>query len=128
MRILAIERPVEGIGDERSTLELAAAEARRAWELHQAGTIRELWFRADRAAAVLALECEDLTAAEEALATLPFVTAGLIRFEVLPLRAYPLCAAVRVAGVTARSRQGSSGAPGPGAERATIPVRRRVRS
>jgi muconolactone delta-isomerase len=89
MRILAIERPVDGIGDDRFTPELAATEARRAWELHQAGTIRELWFRADQATAVLALECEDMAAAEEALATLPLVAAGLIRFEVLPLRAYP---------------------------------------
>jgi muconolactone delta-isomerase len=89
MRILTIERPVEGVPDSAFTPELGAAEARRAWELHQAGLIRELYFRADESAAVLVLECADLAEAERALATLPMVAAGLIRFEVLPLRAYP---------------------------------------
>ena len=38
---------------------------------------------------MLALECEDLDSAKAALASLPLVAAGLIEFEVLPLRAYP---------------------------------------
>ena len=59
MRILAIERPVRGVADLSFTPELAAAEARRAWELWQAGTIRELYFRADETSAVLMLECKD---------------------------------------------------------------------
>lgn len=89
MRILAIEKPVPGVGEAAFTPELAAAEARRAWELHQAGTIRDLYFRADESSAVLVLECEDVASARAALASLPLVAAGLIEFEVLPLRAYP---------------------------------------
>ena len=89
MRILAIERPVRGAADVSFTPELAAAEARRAWELWQAGTIRELYFRADETSAVLMLECKDASAAWKALSSLPLVAAGLIEFEVLPLRAYP---------------------------------------
>jgi muconolactone delta-isomerase len=89
MRVLAIERPVEGVTGERFTPELAAAEARQAWELHQAGTVRELFFRADEASAVLLLECGDVGEAQRILATLPLVAAGLIRFELIPLRAYP---------------------------------------
>jgi muconolactone delta-isomerase len=89
MRILAIERPVDGVTDDDFTPELGAAEARRAWDLQQAGVIRELYFRADESAAVLVLECTDAAEAEGALATLPMVAAGLIRFEVVPLRAYP---------------------------------------
>jgi muconolactone delta-isomerase len=89
MRILSIERPVPGVEAEQVTTEIAAAEARRAWDLHQAGTIRELYFRSDQPTAVLVLECPDLAAAVAALTSLPMVAAGLIDFEVLPLRAYP---------------------------------------
>ena len=35
------------------------------------------------------LECESLDAAQQALATLPLVQNGLIRFELIPLRPYP---------------------------------------
>jgi muconolactone delta-isomerase len=66
-----------------------AAEARRTWELQQAGIVRELYFRADNPAAVLVLECADLDEAGRALASLPLVEAGLIQFDVIPLRAYP---------------------------------------
>jgi muconolactone delta-isomerase len=89
MRILAIERPVAGVSGDRFTAELSAAEARRAWDLHQAGTIRELYFRADEPAAVLVLESADADEARRTLATLPLVAAGLIEFEVMALRAYP---------------------------------------
>jgi muconolactone delta-isomerase len=89
MRILAIERPIPGVAADRFTPELSAGEARRAWELHQAGSIRELSFRADEPAAVLVLECAGVDEAREILATLPLLAAGLIDFEVIPLRAYP---------------------------------------
>jgi muconolactone delta-isomerase len=89
MRILAIERPVPGVADDRFTPDVSVAEARRAWELHQAGSIRELFFRADESAAVLTLECDDVGEARRMLATLPLVAAGLIDFELIPLRAYP---------------------------------------
>lgn len=89
MRILAIERPIPGVEDAQFTPELATAESRRAWELYQAGTIRDLYFRADELSAVLVLECQDVAAALNALASLPLVATGLIQFEVLPLRAYP---------------------------------------
>jgi hypothetical protein len=69
MRILAIERTVEGVTEARFTPELAAAEAQRAWELQQAGTIRDLYFRADESSAVLMLECEDAAAARAVLAS-----------------------------------------------------------
>jgi hypothetical protein len=61
----------------------------RAWELYQAGVIRELYFRTDEPSAVLVLECADVDEARSVLATLPLVNAGLIDFELIPLRAYP---------------------------------------
>ena len=88
MKILAIEHETPGLTEDDFAPHLAA-EAWRAWDLHQEGVIRELYFRADRAEAVLVLECEDVAAAEAALATLPLVRAGLIAFELIPLRAYP---------------------------------------
>jgi muconolactone delta-isomerase len=89
MRIVAIERPMPGATEAQFTPEMSAAEARQAWTLHQAGVIRELYFHADEATAVLVMECADAAEALAALATLPMVAAGLIQFEVLPLRAYP---------------------------------------
>lgn len=88
MKIIALEH--EQPGALAAAFErLGEAEARRAWELNQQGIIRELYFRADRTDAVLILECDSLDEAQAYLATLPFVAAGLIHFELIPLRAYP---------------------------------------
>ena len=89
MKILALECDVPGITDDRFTDEILREEAARAWELHQAGVIRELYFRADRQAAVLVLECDSAEAARSMLGTLPLVREGLIEFDVIPLAAYP---------------------------------------
>ncbi len=64
------------------------AEARRAWDLVQAGVIREISFRTDRRDVVIVLEAVDEAAACEALGTLPFARAGAIAFEVFGLRPY----------------------------------------
>jgi hypothetical protein len=88
MKILAIEQDVTGVAAE-AFQPLLRAEARRVWELHQAGLIRELYFRADRSEAVLVLECAGTAEAGQALDSLPLVAAGLITFELIPLRAYP---------------------------------------
>ena len=87
MKILALETGVPGVTEERFTPHLAA-EATRAWELHQSGVIRELYFRADRDEAVLVLECLSLEEARGMLATLPLVREGLIGFDLVQLRAY----------------------------------------
>ena len=88
LKILAIEQEVPST-TAADFAPLLQAEAARAWELHQAGIIRELYFRADRPEAILILECADVAEAGQVLQTLPLVAAGLIRFEVIPLRAYP---------------------------------------
>ncbi len=88
MKILALEREVPGATDEQFAPHLEA-EAARAWALHQSGVVRELYFRADRDEAALVLECASVEEARGALATLPLVRAGLIEFELIPLRAYP---------------------------------------
>jgi muconolactone delta-isomerase len=88
MKILAIEHELPGAEPE-AFRELGRAEAARAWDLHQQGVLREMYFRADREEAVLVLECAGVQAAREVLSTLPFVERGLIEFEFIPLRAYP---------------------------------------
>lgn len=88
MKILALEHELPGVSDEQFQ-QLAKAEAQRAWELYQAGVMREIYFRADRSEAVLVLECTTTAEALAVLATLPFVREGLITFELIPLMAYP---------------------------------------
>jgi muconolactone delta-isomerase len=89
MKILAIEHDPPEVTDDQFTEPLLMAEARRAWELQQAGVIRELYFRADRSEAVLILECADVDEARSILGTLPLVREKLIGFELIALVAYP---------------------------------------
>ena len=88
MKILAIEKDVPGVG-EAAFEEHLPAEARAAFALQQSGVLREIYFRADRDDAVLILECADVDEARRTLATLPLVRAGLITFDLIPLKAYP---------------------------------------
>jgi muconolactone delta-isomerase len=89
MKILAIEKEVPGVADERFTEEILKAEARKAWELSESGVLRELYFSADKHEAVLVLECGSADEARRQLGELPLVRAGLIGFQVIPLVAYP---------------------------------------
>jgi muconolactone delta-isomerase len=89
MRLIALGKEVLGISDSQFTDELLRKEAARAWELHQAGVIRELYFRTDRQEAVLILECKDSDEARSLIDTLPLVQTKLIDFDIIPLKAYP---------------------------------------
>lgn len=88
MKFLAMEIEVPAVPEEAFGPHLKA-EAIRALELYQEGTIRELYFRGDREEAVLVLECADEREAREALDSLPLVRAGLIAFDLIPLVPYP---------------------------------------
>lgn len=87
MKILAIEKEMPGVADSdyKPWLE---AEARKAWELHQEGLIRELYFTDDHCA-VLVIEARDKIHAREIIDQLPLVQQKLIDFELLALTAYP---------------------------------------
>jgi len=87
MKILAMEKEVSGVTPERFGPHLKA-EAVRAWELYQAGELRELYFRQDRHDAILVLECANVEEAHQVLDTLPLVQEGLITFDVIPLIPY----------------------------------------
>ncbi len=88
MKILALEKEVPGLTAEDFRPHLKA-EAARAWELYQAGLLRELYFRQDEPSAVLVLECADVAEANQLLNSLPLVKEGLITFDIIPLGPYP---------------------------------------
>ncbi len=88
MKILALERDAPGATGDGFGPHLKA-EALKAWELYQAGVLREIYFRQDRPAAVLMLECASLDEAGEVLSALPLVQEGLITFDLIPLAPYP---------------------------------------
>lgn len=87
MKILAFEVERPGLSAADFTPHLKD-EARRVWDLQQAGLVREAYFRADEHTAVLVLESPTLQDAQAALNTLPLVERGLIAFELMPLIPY----------------------------------------
>lgn len=87
MKILAIEKEIPGVLD-TDYQPFLEAEALRAWELHQEGLIRELYFT-DEHCAVLILEARDKAHAREIVDQLPLVQQKLIDFDLLQLTAYP---------------------------------------
>ena len=86
MKILAIEKEVPGVTDTDYQPYLQA-EAQKAWELHQQGLIRELYFNDDRCA-VLVLEVQDKAHARQIIGQLPLVQHKLIDFDLMVLSAY----------------------------------------
>lgn len=88
MKLLALEIEIEKI-DPKASQQHLEVEARKAWELQQEGFIREIYFRDDQATAVLVLEARNKEEAKKRLFELPLVRNGLIKFEIIPLRAYP---------------------------------------
>ena len=87
MKILALEKDLPGAAAELFQ-PLLKDEARRVWELHQAGAIREIYFNSGQHTAVIMLECPNVEEAQEFLSTLPLFKAGLVEFEIIPLAPY----------------------------------------
>lgn len=86
MKLLAIEKETVPVNwDEES--EVLVEESYRVYHLFQQGIIRDIYFT-DTENAVIILECASKEAAQNVLATLPLVKAGLIGFEVMELRPY----------------------------------------
>lgn len=88
MKILAMEIEIEGV-DPEQFMPYLNPEAQRVRELYQNGTVREFYFREDRSAAILMLECADASEARQRLESLLLVKAGLITFDIIPLVPYP---------------------------------------
>jgi hypothetical protein len=88
MKVLALGRDLVEQDDPRFA-ELRPAEARTVWDLCQGDVLREVYYRADRSDAVLVFEVPDMAVARAAIDSLPLVAAGLIDFDLVPLRPYP---------------------------------------
>jgi hypothetical protein len=87
MKILALEHELPGASSE-TFQGIAKEEAHNVWELHQAGLVRDRYFRADRNTAVLDLECHSGKGAASLLASLLYGAQGRIDYELIPLKAY----------------------------------------
>lgn len=86
MQILAIEKELMPFGEHHR--ELLREEAAHVWFLKKQGILREIWFSVHEHVAVLLLECATEEEARQYLDKLPLVQAGLITFDVIPLRSY----------------------------------------
>lgn len=87
MKILALEIESPGLSADDFAPHLED-EARALWALYQSGIVRESYFREDRQTAVLVIECESITDAQQILSALPLVQRQLIHFELIPLKPY----------------------------------------
>ena len=86
MKFLAIEIEKEGLSTNDFQPYLKD-EALKVLELYERGIIREIYFDQDHCA-VMILECQSKTEAEETLQQLPLVKAGMIKFEIKELKPY----------------------------------------
>ena len=86
MKYLATEIEIEGV-DWSNSDAILKEEAKVALSLFERGLIREMYFDEDHCA-VLILECQSKTEAEETLQQLPLVKAVMIKFEIKELKPY----------------------------------------
>ena len=86
MKFLALEIPGDAASPGRMK-NLLVEEARRAWQLHKEGVLREAYFTPEHDA-VLILECADERAARAALESLPLVRDRQIAFDLRQLTPY----------------------------------------
>jgi hypothetical protein len=88
VKVLAIGHPRSGVRWEHIA-PYVGEEARTMWERYEIDQVREFYLRADhQPGVVLVFECDDVSEAERLVAALPMVEAGLLDFEVIPLRPY----------------------------------------
>ena len=85
MKILCLDRPQPGATFEKYQPHLEK-EACHPWGAYKAGIVREIYSRQDRPGVAIVLESENASAAQRVLADPPLVKAGLIDFEVIPVR------------------------------------------
>ena len=88
VKVVAIGRARSGVGCQ-DIAQYVGEEARQVWDLYESDRVREFYLRADgRPGVVLIFECDDPSEAERLVAALPVLEAGLLDFEVIPLRPY----------------------------------------
>lgn len=86
MKILAIEKELN-FTDWTSKTDLLKKESRVVYKYYQEGMIREIYFNESRNA-IMILECDTISIAEEFIKLLPLVREGLITFNLIELKPY----------------------------------------
>jgi len=87
MQFAFIAQIIDGTPEDRFVPHLKA-EAQRAWELYAAGVFRSLHARKDVRGVVGMIEALDLTEAQKAIDSLPFVQMGVLKVDIIPLAPY----------------------------------------
>jgi hypothetical protein len=88
VKVLAIGHPRSGV-EWADIAPYVGEQARSVWESYEVDQVREFYLRADhQPGAVLVLECDEVTEAERLVADLPMAKAGLLDFELIPLRPF----------------------------------------
>jgi hypothetical protein len=87
MKILAIEKEVPGVDWSSVSKGLLAQEALDVYRMYLAEQLREHYFNEEKRA-ILVLECDSKTQAQELLGQLPLVDKSLIAFEIMELHPY----------------------------------------
>ena len=86
MKILALEKEIEGVKWENAE-NLLVQEAQHVFQLYISDSLREIYFTEDKKA-VLIMETKDIEEAKILLDTLPLVTCGKIKFDIMELKPY----------------------------------------
>lgn len=87
MQFLLIARVAEGVSMEQ-VLPHVKAEAKAVWEKYSSEIVRSIYYIADMSGAVLICEAANKEAMQEIAAQFPMAEAGVLKFEVLPLKPY----------------------------------------
>jgi uncharacterized protein YciI len=87
MLFLMMARVAQGTSTEQ-LLPLVKPEAAKIWEYYAADHLRSVYYFADMSGAVLIYDAANLAEAEAAAAALPMAKAGVLQFEIIPLKPY----------------------------------------
>lgn len=88
MQFLVISRRLTEQFSEADFEPIVPLEGARARQLYSIGFTRQIWHREDQPGACQIIEAEDLEVVRENLATLPLAAAGMIEFDIIPLKPY----------------------------------------
>ncbi len=88
MQFLVISRRLTEQFSEADFERIVPLEGARARELYSAGFTRQIWHRDDQPGACQIVEADNIEGVRENLATLPLADAGMIEFDIIPLKPY----------------------------------------
>ena len=87
MQVLVIAKALEGVSIEQIS-PLLKLEAAKVWEYYASGLVRTIHYIADMSGAVLLFEAPNVEVVNQSLAEFPMTKAGILKFELLPLKPY----------------------------------------